>query len=378
MKPGGGTGLKVSASTVDAWSDDVQAGISAAASRLNAAEQIAFNNSSTNAVDNLEIARGREDGTVISDAGYSLGAIDDRPLLLADVGAGRGRGSDVLRTDRPQRYGRPAPYGFDEPGAFVDATRQAVANPPPGTSNYATDELRTKYSSVFAEMRKAGIGTTVFGTASADGFINNSYDITSYPEESLNNTSSITYHKYGLLTYLGPVDIERGITKDWVVKNVLEDRYSYPREGIVPGPANFDGKSQVYAVAPLRATAENLADPRAYTYPIGVIEQARVPDGVLNITTDDHQVYPGTIRRTVVEVDGGLFIYTSGAGENRMNNTGSGTYPGLGQGAREATVARDAAQYGFAFGNDKFGTMAFKALDQQAVQYVNSVRNTKR
>ena len=39
------------------------------------------------------------------------------------------------------------------------------------------------------------------------------------------------------------------------------------------------------------------------------------------------------------------------------------------------TILRDAIQTGFAFGNDKYGPMAFRALDQQAVKYVNTIRN---
>jgi hypothetical protein len=37
---------------------------------------------------------------------------------------------------------------------------------------------------------------------------------------------------------------------------------------------------------------------------VGLIEQAEVPGGILNITTDLHGVYKGTIRRTVFEYQG--------------------------------------------------------------------------
>lgn len=100
-------------------------------------------------------------------------------------------------------------------------------------------------------------------------------------------------------------------------------------------------------------------------YKVGIIQQMMVPDGVLNMTTSAHDVYPGTIRRTVIERDGHLFIYTSGAGQNNFNNFGkSPFFPDV----------RNAIQIGGAFGNDKYGPLAFKALDHQAFKYVQSIR----
>ncbi|HSV60931.1 MAG TPA: hypothetical protein VLJ19_18710 [Variovorax sp.] len=96
----------------------------------------------------------------------------------------------------------------------------------------------------------------------------------------------------------------------------------------------------------------------------------KVPDGVLNVTTINHTVYPGTIRRTVIEFEGGLYLYTNGAGVNRYYNSGQGQIP-----SRPAlSLVRDAAHIGFAVGNDTFGPQAFGAVDQQAVAYLNSVR----
>ena len=85
-------------------------------------------------------------------------------------------------------------------------------------------------------------------------------------------------------------------------------------------------------------------------------EQVKVPDGVLNVTTVNHTVYLGTIRRTVVEFEGGLYLYTNGTGVNRYYNSGQGQIA-----FRSAlSLVRDAAHIGFAVGNDTFGPQAFE------------------
>jgi hypothetical protein len=188
----------------------------------------------------------------------------------------------------------------------------------------------------------------------------------------------LTYHKYGVLTYLGPVDQSKGITQKFIVTEVLEGRYSYPGLGIAPVKANFTGPSSVYAVAPWNVGADvvtdskNMDDPTKYSYRVGVIEQARVPDGVLNITTEDHDVYPGTIRRTVLEVEGQLFFFTSGAGINRYHNSGTGNIPFV---PPWVPLVRGGGQVGVAAANDIFGAQAFRTLDRQAVNYLNTIRN---
>lgn len=270
--------------------------------------------------------------------------------------------------------GIPAPvttWNADPPGAYVQSVRAALANPPAGTSNAAHDQLAFKYPHLLRQLRATGIGASTLGNARVDDFADNSFDIGRYPEESLDVTSTHTYHKYGALTYLGPTDPLHGITKESVVRNVLIDRYGYPAWMLSPVPANFQQPSVAYAVSPvLAANPGNLAKADLYYTRIGVIEQVRVPDGVVNITTTDHTVYPGTTRRTIVEFEGGLFIYTTGSGVNRYNNSGQGRIPfrpGL-------TLLRDTYQSGYAFGNDNYGPPAFQALDQQAVKYLNAVR----
>jgi hypothetical protein len=117
-----------------------------------------------------------------------------------------------------------------------------------------------------------------------------------------------------------------------------------------------------------------LEDPKNYTYKIGFIEQMMVPDGVLNMTTIRHDVYPGTIRRTVLEFEGNLFIFTSGAGQNNFNNIGD---PAKGSMYSLLDTVREITLRATSFGNDKYGPIAFKALDHKAFQYVESVRNGK-
>jgi hypothetical protein len=267
-------------------------------------------------------------------------------------------------------------FGYDEPGRYVSNVREVVANPPTGTSNNAAHELSIKYARTLDDLAGRDPGTTIFGTESADIFKDNSFDITKFPEEFLNDSSNPTYHKYGVITYFGKVDESLGITKEFLIKNVLESRYSFPGKGVTPVKANFTGESQVYAVNPGYAMwdSDSLSDPANYTYPIGIIQQAKVPDGVLNITTERHDVYPGTIRRTVIEKDGNLFLFTSGAGENNFRNLGGDMNKPLSR-LNPLAPIRDIAQLTAAHGNDKYGPMAFKALDQQAFKYVQSIRN---
>ena len=83
----------------------------------------------------------------------------------------------------------------------------------------------------------------------------------------------------------------------------------------------------------------------------------KVSDGVLNVTTVLLQVYPGTTRRTVLEVNGGLCIFTTGSGIKRLLNSGDGPIPGDVGGTADST--RTAAQIAGALGNEKYGPAAF-------------------
>jgi hypothetical protein len=265
----------------------------------------------------------------------------------------------------------------DKPGEFVKQTTDILKSAPDSASTDVTEELVQKYRKDFKELVRQGIGSSMTGSSKADGFADNSYDIRPYPEESVNNTSNFTYHKYGLLTYLGPVDQARGIDKEFVVKEVLENRYSFPGKNIEPVAANIGGQSEVYAVNPLNVIpSSKLDNPNNYTYRIGAITQERVPDGIVNITTDDHNVYPGTIRRTVVEADGHLFIYTSGAGENRFNNEGFNTRQSP-EGMAGQGIGQVVTRFAAAAGNDNYGPLAFRALDRQAVGYLNTIRSKR-
>lgn len=277
------------------------------------------------------------------------------------------RGQALRAPDDYQKERRKFRYGPDVPGLFVSQVRQAVSTPPCGTSNTAHEEMVVKYGRFFDALVRSGAGSTRFGNARADMAEDNSFDITPYPEESLNDVHDSTYHKYGVLTYFGTVDPTRGITKDFMIKEVLWRRYSRPGPTLLPVLAQFTGKSEAYAVR-LQDT-EHIGNPLYYIFMVGLVEQMVVPDGVMNITTEKHWVYPGTIRRTVIERDGHLFLYTSGAGLNRAMNTGE-PLPG--------EAVRRALQFGWALGNDLFGARAFRTLDKMAFKFVNGRRNGKK
>lgn len=262
--------------------------------------------------------------------------------------------------------------GRDEPDEYTSAVRRVVRD---DRSTKPTQDLVDTHSRLFDGLKERGIGASTAGNADTDGFRANSFRIPRYPEQTLANPKDFSYHDYSLLTYLGPVDKTRGITKDFVVEKVLRGMYSFPGKGISPVKADFSGKSQVYAVSPVRAlfNDRSLQDPAAYTYDIGIIEQTEVPDGVLNMTTEKHKVYPGTIRRTVIERDGHLFMFTSGVGTNRFDNTGSPT-PMAVAGSPFMTATRYMAQKGFAWGNDRYGPDAFRALDMRVVEHLDQLR----
>ncbi len=305
-------------------------------------------------------------GSKPQNALYRPGEEDAALIQVADKSNGK---SIPLDTES-------AKFGIvrDKPGEYVKQVKDLLKSAPDSASTAVTEELVEKYGKDLKGLVKQGVGSSMTGSSKADGFANNSYDIRPYPEEALNNTSNLTYHKYGLITYLGPVDQELGIDKEFVRKEVLEKRYGFPGKNLEPAPANIGGNSVVFAVPVGNVIpSSKLDNPNNYTYPIGVITQERVPDGIVNITTEKHDVYPGTIRRTVVEVDGHLFMYTSGAGENRYNNEGLNVRQPA-EGLAGQGFAQLVTRYAAAAGNDNYGPLAFRALDRQAVGYLNTIR----
>lgn len=74
----------------------------------------------------------------------------------------------------------------------------------------------------------------------------------------------------------------------------------------------------------------------------------------------------------VIEHKGHFFIHTSGVGINRINNSGAPTMAtGL---LHSLSFMRGAAQMTTAGANDMYGPLAFQALDQESVKYINSKR----
>jgi hypothetical protein len=271
---------------------------------------------------------------------------------------------------------RSKPWEENERGQFIREVKRRIQNPPKGTSNDSiVNELPKAYPEKFNEVRRLGPGKTIFGSDKMDIFRSNSFTLTPTPEESVDDRDSLTYHKYGVLTYIGPVDAAKGITKEALIKLMIE-RYSRPGYLLHPSPPDFEGLTEAYATSPFNAFRNgrrNLNDPWFYNERIGSIAQVRVLDGVVNITETDHGVYPGTIRRTVLEVDGHLYVVTQGSGSNRFQN----------QAVVDAQGVTAPGQMGFrtarramaAFGNDSFGPLAFRALDHELYKDVERVRN---
>jgi hypothetical protein len=222
---------------------------------------------------------------------------------------------------------------------------------------------------------KQGPGSSTFGPDGAGDTTDNSFDITPFPEESVNDKNDSTYHKNGVLTYFGHEDAAKGFTGGFLEK-VLTDGFSRPGPLLAPVPAEFKGRADAYAVDFLKALRDpkSLDDPKNYTFRVGAVEQVAVPGGVVNITTADHQVYRGTIHRVVLNVNGDLFVYTSGSGINKYNNESLADEMKFGVVRLPPVLPNQFRRYISGVSNDIYGAMAFRQLDQQMFKYVESIR----
>ena len=64
-----------------------------------------------------------------------------------------------------------------------------ISNPPPGTSN--TAHVTCAYPQVLRDLRSEGLGAYTYGPEQMDGYTNNSFNIGTYPEESLDDKSNL-------------------------------------------------------------------------------------------------------------------------------------------------------------------------------------------
>lgn len=224
----------------------------------------------------------------------------------------------------------------DPPREFIDEMR-AIADTT-GAGNDLAQQVIDNHSDLLDQLIAQGPGSTASGRDRMDNFINNSLggvDLveTAYWRDSPEQDG--TFHAYDHLTYVGPV--EPGATRDDLY-DILVNRYSYPTRQATPAPNVADGGRVTVYAGP---------------FPSGVIEQAYVTDGIMNITAPEHPLYKGTARRVVVEYQGHLFIITHGEGINRAFNMRASRWT---MGFFESMAAT----------NDAVAASLFEPLDQAA------------
>jgi hypothetical protein len=236
-------------------------------------------------------------------------------------------------------------------GAFVKEIKSVVEKAGTNLSNDAAAQVVAKYSQKLDQLIQAGPGSHTSGQDKGDGFSNNSLGNISLPETALWGKTlqkDETFHVYDGITLIGAADDK--VTLSYVRDNLLRDAFSYP--GFKMGPvsnAMQGGDRLVYVTKP---DVKSLSNPDTYLAPVGVIEQARVPGGVINITTETHGVYQGTVRRTAFEYKGHIFVHTHGVGINKAFDTA------------KTMVSKPVFEYA-AEKNDQAGLLAFKTLDRQ-------------
>lgn len=193
--------------------------------------------------------------------------------------------------------------------------------------------------------------------------MDNSFSGLRFPETVYlenNPQNNDTFHVYDVIRNIGPAD---GLnTLSYVRDTLLRGAYSYPGYQMEPvSNAMKGGDRLVYVTDP---STKSLEDHNPYRYPVGIIEQAEVPNGIMNITTTEHGVYKGTIRRTAFEYGGNIFVHTHGIGINKAFNL------------PESGLTSSGFSYA-ARANDEAGAKAFRELDERIFQAAAARRGGK-
>jgi hypothetical protein len=279
--------------------------------------------------------------------------------------AGEVFAKEAFRAGLDNRYRRLAQSTgeTDKPGKFAREIKDIIVSAGTGYENDAGAQVVAMYSEKLDALIQKGPGQSVFGSEHGDGFLDNSLVKLRLPEAAFwvnNRQRNETFHSYDLITNIGPSGPR--VNLEYVQDGLLRNAYSYP--GFKMGPvsnAMNGGDRLVFVTAP---NEKWLNDPSTYVAPIGIIQQAAVPGGVLNITTEDHGVYKGTIRRTAFEYEGNIFIHTQGVGINKAFNM------------PDNPISRPIFKFA-AVQNDSAGAMAFRALDQKIFQAAEARRTAR-
>lgn len=141
--------------------------------------------------------------------------------------------------------------------------------------------------------------------------------------------------------------------------------FSFQSYQLQPTFTPVDNTTEVMAYV----TVPGLTDrPNAYVVPIGRVTQRFVQtgywsEGIQNVTTPSHWVYPGTIVRKIFQEGNSLYVRTHGIGVNRFWCVPA---------SLPVPPQYWSSVYGVrmvvAFGNDYFGAKAFHTLDKTMIK----------
>jgi hypothetical protein len=195
-----------------------------------------------------------------------------------------------------------------------------------------------------------------FPTLVNDHFTSNSVKHPPAPGDELYDRKDPTFHHYDVRTKvcdIGQPNCNLTATVSYATGGLRG--FTHPSERLQQLLTAVDGSRLPVYVPIWRPWAADT--PSAYTNYFGDITQRFAQtgywiQGVQNVTTSDHWVYPGTIIRKVFQEGNAIYVRTHGMGLNRL-----WCYT-----ANSDDLAR-VGRMVVAFSNDRFGTTTFETLD---------------
>lgn len=139
--------------------------------------------------------------------------------------------------------------------------------------------------------------------------------------------------------------------------------FTFPSYKLEPTFTPVDGSELSVYVAPPGSTD----NPDAFTIGFGIVTQRMVQtgywtDGIQNVTTPQHWVYPGTIARKIFREGNSLYVRTHGMGANRFWCVPASPI------SQSAAVAVYGTRMIVAASNDNFGAKTFHTLDVKMIK----------
>lgn len=212
----------------------------------------------------------------------------------------------------------------------------------------AADRLGTILTGVY--------GANLWGAqGSGPANVINSFPHAPFPGDSAFDPADLTFHHYDVVTRVCSIN-ESGCNAPHLES--LLRYFSYPSFQLRPQLTQVNYVERPMAFITLLPLGHN-----SYIVPAGHIKQQFItpPFGtgaVQNVTQSDHLVYPGTISRVIRQSPSWFDVITHGIGINRAFCT--------------MYSPKVPVQVIVGWGNDVFGSQAFKSLDGQMKKLYNS------